>query len=75
MGLDPQELYAQDHALSLNSADDNAIHRQWHWENGVTPPSKAYTEKFYNRTIDLINKYRPDLLYFDDSQLPVLACE
>lgn len=27
-------------------------------------------EKFVNRTIDLINQYNPDLLYFDDSQLP-----
>jgi alpha-L-fucosidase len=69
-GLDPQELYAQDHPLSLNSLDDNGIHRLWHWENGVAPPSKAYLEKFYNRTMDLVNKYRPDLLYFDDSQLP-----
>jgi alpha-L-fucosidase len=70
-GLDPQELYAQNHPLSENSLDDNAIHRQWDWGNGTYPPSKAYTEKFYNRTIDLINKYNPDLVYFDDSQFPL----
>ena len=32
---------------------------------------QAYTDKFYNRTIDLINKYHPDLLYFDDTKLPL----
>lgn len=70
-GLDPQELYAQNHQLSENSLDDGAIHKQWNWGNGVTQPSKAYIEKFYNRTIDLINKYNPDMIYFDDSQLPL----
>lgn len=70
-GLDPQELYAQNHALSENSLDNSAIHKQWNWGNGVAQPSKAYIEKFFNRTIDLINKYDPDLVYFDDSQLPM----
>jgi alpha-L-fucosidase len=69
-GLDPQELYAQNHPLSENSWNDGAIHRQWEWGNGVYQPDKAYIEKFYNRTIDLINKYDPDVVYFDDSQLP-----
>jgi len=32
---------------------------------------KAYNEKFYNRVIDLIDSCRPDLLYFDDSVLPL----
>ena len=46
-GLDPQDLYAQNHAPGQK-------------------PDAAYCTKFYNRTIDLINKYKPDLLYFDD---------
>lgn len=70
-GLDPQELYAQNHPLSKDSLDDNSIHGQWGWGNGVSPLSTAYIEKFYNRTIDLINKYNPDVVYFDDSQLPL----
>jgi alpha-L-fucosidase len=69
-GLDPQELYAQHHPLSENSSNDGSIHRQWGWGNGIYQPDKAYIEKFYNRTIDLINKYDPDVVYFDDSQLP-----
>ena len=70
-GMDPQELYAQNHPLSKNSENDGMIHQQWHWGNGVTPPSQEYIDKFYNRTIDLINRYEPDLIYFDDSQFPM----
>jgi len=70
-GLDPQELYAQNHPLSEESWDDNSIGKQWNWGNGAYPPSKAYIKKFYNRAIDLINKYNPDLVYFDDSQSPL----
>jgi alpha-L-fucosidase len=70
-GYDPQALYAQDHPLSENSQDNGMIHRQWNWGNGVTPPSKAYCEKFYNRTIELLDKYQPDLVYFDDTALPL----
>jgi len=70
-GLDPQELYAQNHELSNNSEDNGMIHRQWNWGNGVTPPTQAYIDQFFNRTIDLINKYHPDMIYFDDSQFPL----
>jgi alpha-L-fucosidase len=70
-GLDPQELYEQQHALSDNSQDASMIHKQWNWGNGVSVPSKAYCEKFFNRTIDLIDSYNPDLVYFDDTALPL----
>jgi len=70
-GLDPQDLYAQNHDLSKNSFDDGIIHQQWHWGNGVSKPDKQYIEKFYKRTIELIDKYTPDMVYFDDSQLPL----
>ncbi|MFN8251862.1 MAG: alpha-L-fucosidase [Ferruginibacter sp.] len=34
-------------------------------------PSEAYCEKFLKRTIDLIDSYNPDLVYFDDTALPL----
>ena len=34
-------------------------------------PDAAYIEKFFNRTLDLVDKYRPDLIYFDDVTLPL----
>ncbi|WP_348822275.1 alpha-L-fucosidase [Flavobacterium aestuarii] len=70
-GLDPQELYEQNHPLSEGSLDNGTIHRQWNWGNGVASPSIAYMEKFHDRTIDLIDKYNPDLIYFDDTALPL----
>lgn len=37
-----------------------------------TPEAQAAMNlKFYNRTLDLINRYHPDLVYFDDSVLPL----
>jgi alpha-L-fucosidase len=63
-GLDPQKLYAQNHALSKGWG--------WEWQKDVvTPPSQEYCENFYNRTMDLIKKYNPDLVYFDDTALPL----
>jgi alpha-L-fucosidase len=60
-GLDPQDLYAQYHALGT-----------YDWPQAGSPPiDKAFCEKFFNRTIDLINKYRPDILYFDDTVMPI----
>nr|WP_294908125.1 alpha-L-fucosidase [uncultured Lacibacter sp.] len=70
-GLDPQELYAQNHALSKESTDNAVIHAQWDWGAGVSVPDKAYCEKFFKRTIDLIDKYDPDVVYFDDTVLPL----
>ena len=70
-GLDPQDLYAQNHTPSLNFSNAKAIHGQWNWGNGASIPDQAYCDKFYNRTIDLVHKYKPDLVYFDDDALPL----
>ena len=71
-GLDPQELYAQNHPFSKGSEESiTALWGQWNWDNGASIPSQPYCESFYNRTMDLINKYNPDLLYFDDTGLPL----
>jgi len=70
-GLDPQDLYEQRHAPSADFTNPGRIHSQWNWGNGASQPDQAYCEKFYNRTVDLINKYHPDLIYFDDTALPL----
>ena len=60
-GLDPQDYYAQYHAPG-----------RYGWTQSGNPPlAPAYIEKYFNRTIDLIDKYQPDLLYFDDTILPI----
>jgi alpha-L-fucosidase len=70
-GFDPQDLYAQNHTPSPNFQNLNGIHPRWNWGNGVSQPDQAYCEKFYNRTVDLISKYKPELIYFDDTALPL----
>ena len=64
-GYDPQDLYAQNHKPGRKL--------EWMWDasKGSSIPDQAYCETFYNRTIDLMNSYRPDLVYFDDSILPL----
>ena len=60
-GLDPQDLYAQYHPLG-----------RYGWTQSGNPPlDKAYVEKFFNRVVDLIDQHHPDLLYFDDTVLPI----
>jgi alpha-L-fucosidase len=64
-GLDPQDLYAQNHRPGTSL--------QWEWDasKGSSVPDAAYIDKFYRRTLDLLDKYQPDLLYFDDTVLPL----
>jgi alpha-L-fucosidase len=70
-GLDPQDLYEQRHAPAPDFDEPRKIHERWEWGNGISPPDQAYAERFYNRTMDLINRFDPDLLYFDDTVLPL----
>jgi alpha-L-fucosidase len=70
-GLDPQELYAQSHVPSPDFLEPRAYWTRWDWSNGASIPDAAYCEKFYRRTLDLIDRYDPDLLYFDDTALPL----
>jgi alpha-L-fucosidase len=70
-GLDPQELYAQNHAISDGVGEPHRVHAQWHWGDGASMPDQTYCDGFYNRTVDLINQHAPDLIYFDDSAFPL----
>ena len=69
-GLDPQQLYQQRHPMSKGSWDNSALHAQWDWTHGACPPSKEFVTNFYDRTLDAINRYNPDLIYFDVTVLP-----
>jgi alpha-L-fucosidase len=60
-GLDPQDLYAQYHKIGTYDPE----------LAGNPPIDRVYCEKFFNRTVDVINKYQPDLLYFDDNVMPL----
>ena len=74
-GLDPQELYAQNHTHSSGWENSGTIHSQWEWGNGASQPSQAYKQKFQNRVLQLINDYEPDMIYFDDTAMPFYGCD
>jgi len=76
-GLDPQELYAgavmpmPNGLTSIKAANDfhEAHDRVW----SETPPlaNPAFIRQWYLRCKDLIDSYRPDLIYFDNFDLPL----
>lgn len=68
-GLDPQDLYAQRHPLSTAKNWDD----YWDFGPGVARPPQSYIDKYKNRTIELVDKYQPDMLYFDDTVMPMAA--
>ncbi|MDZ7374585.1 MAG: alpha-L-fucosidase [candidate division KSB1 bacterium] len=63
-GLDPQDLYAQDHEPGQRLV--------WNWNaaEGSSVPDESYMWKFYVRVRQLWDDYRPDMIYFDDTVLP-----
>jgi alpha-L-fucosidase len=64
-GLDPQDLYEQRHTPGRELVWD------WDASKGSSVPDRAYCERFYARTMDLIEQHDPDLVYFDDTALPL----
>ena len=78
-GLDPQELYGgavMPMADGVKTVSDaNAYHlahdlpKVWPEEAPLTNP--AFTRQWYLRTKELVDNYKPDLLYFDNSGLPL----
>lgn len=68
-GYDPQDLYAQYRHRISDYVYDRA-------KANAAPgdlPSEAYLQKYYDRVMDLVQRYEPELLYFDDSHLPLIA--
>jgi alpha-L-fucosidase len=77
-GLDPQDLYTGRNALMMpdgvNTIEaQNAWHKthdgKWHEED--PPENPRFAELWYLRCKELLDKYEPDLLYFDDEELPL----
>ena len=66
-GLDPQDLYAQNHTPGKKL--------EWSWNpaKGSSTPDAAYMEKFFKRTQQLWDDYHPDQIYFDDTVLPFVG--
>ncbi len=80
-GLDPQELYGGALMVMPDRAEANGLKtiaaaNAWHDTNDgpfpeTIPANPAFVRQFYLRTKDLIDSYKPDLVYFDNADLPL----
>jgi len=76
-GLDPQELYTGPNMKLPEGLRGAKAVAEWHEQHDRTwteaPPAgnPAFTETWFLRCQDLVDKYHPDLVYFDDFDLPL----
>jgi alpha-L-fucosidase len=76
-GLDPQELYTGPNMVLPDGLTSAKAVADWHNRNDLVwtedPPAMnpKFTETWYLRCRDLVDKYHPDLLYFDNTGLPL----
>jgi alpha-L-fucosidase len=70
-GYDPQHLYRQNHEMSEGSWAQWQLIGQWDWKNGASIPSEEFATNVYDRSLDLINRFNPDFIYFDVTGLPL----
>ena len=76
-GLDPQELYTGPNMVIPDGLRSAPAVRKWHrehdrlWDENPPPGNPRFTHNWFLRCQDLLDKYRPDLVYFDDTGLPL----
>jgi alpha-L-fucosidase len=76
-GLDPQELYTGPNIRIPDGITGLKAVNEWHEKNDrpwtENPPSMnpGFTEKWFLRCKNLVDRYKPDFLYFDDTELPL----
>jgi alpha-L-fucosidase len=76
-GLDPQELYTGPYYVApagiASAAEMDAWHdtRDGQWPEAAPPGNMRFVQKWLLRQKQLVEDYRPDLIYFDDTGLPL----
>jgi alpha-L-fucosidase len=76
-GFDPQDLYTGPNFEMPDGLHDIAAVKRWHeehdrvWTEDPPPNNPRFVQRWSLRCRDLLEKYRPDLVYFDDSGLPL----
>ena len=75
-GLDPQDLYTGRNVVMPDGIKIIAEATKWlhdndeKWHEDVSLTHPKFAENWFLRAQDLVDTYKPDLLYFDDSELP-----
>jgi alpha-L-fucosidase len=76
-GLDPQELYTGPYYVPPPGIRSNEEMMAWHdqrdgqWIEAAPPANPAFVRKWLLRQNQLVDDYNPDLVYFDDTGLPL----
>ena len=76
-GLDPQELYTGPYYVPPDGITSAAEMNAWHdkrdgqWLEAAPPGNMQFVEKWLLRQNQIVDDYRPDLVYFDDTGLPL----
>ena len=76
-GLDPQELYTGRNLVMPDGVTSIQAANEWHEHNdrvwNELPPQNnpKFASKWFLRCKDLVDQYKPDLLYFDNTGLPL----
>lgn len=75
-GLDPQELYTGPSFAAPDGITSNEAMDAWHevhdgrWMEFQPVQNPGFVRNWLARQNDLVDKYRPDMVYFDDFGLP-----
>jgi len=75
-GYDPQELYTGRNIVMPEGFKTIAEADAWHqgtdakWHEEIPATNPEFAKKWFLRCQDLLDTYKPDLLYFDDAELP-----
>ena len=76
-GLDPQQLYVGPSMVMPDGITTIKAAQQWHdqhdreWTEAPPPHNPAFVDNWFLRCQELVDKYRPDVLYFDNTELPL----
>jgi alpha-L-fucosidase len=76
-GLDPQELYTGPYFVAPDGIVSNDAMTAWHdqrdgqWIETPPPLNAAFVRNWLLRQNQIVDDYRPDLVYFDDTGLPL----
>lgn len=75
-GLDPQELYTGPYYVPPDGVATATAMTAWHdardgqWIEAAPPANMRFVENWLRRQKQMVEKYRPDLVYFDDTGIP-----
>jgi alpha-L-fucosidase len=76
-GLDPAALYGRPSIVIPDGITSMDAAREWHnvhnlpWTEEPPPNDPQFVELWFHRLKDLIDQYRPDFVYLDNTELPL----